>query len=43
MVSLGNTYNEEDLYDFDLRVKKNIDSVLSKRIQASSPLEKEVK
>jgi len=24
MISLGNTYNEEDLYDFDKRVKKNL-------------------
>jgi DNA ligase (NAD+) len=25
MISLDNTYNEEDLKDFDERVKKNID------------------
>jgi len=29
MISLDNTYNEEDLNDFDIRVKKNLSSNLS--------------
>jgi NAD-dependent DNA ligase len=27
MISLDNTYNEDDLNDFDKRVKKNINSI----------------
>jgi DNA ligase (NAD+) len=28
MISLGNTYNEEDLVDFDERVKRNIKNTI---------------